>query len=243
MPDLSFNLFQIITIQTVPYKSSQKRDGEYELDATQTVLKIHSKIADLHNNPYNQTEEQIRLAIEELKERQEYEMINNERFGLLHNVHHTQHIHTESGPPTPDDLDNLISRRRKTQYILAHPRAIAAFTRECTNRGIYPATIEFNGREVPSWRGIPILTCNKLQVDDGGFTSMIAIRVGEENQGVVGLYQVGIAEEVEPSLSVRFMGINEKAIISYLITNYFSVAVLVSDALGVLDHVQVDKRL
>ena len=47
-------------------------------------------------------------------------------------------------------------------------------------------------------------------------------------------------EEVEPSLSVRFMGIDQQAIISYLITNYYSVAVLVPDALGVLDNVQVE---
>ena len=68
---------------------------------------------------------------------------------------------------------------------------------------------------------------------------MIAMRVGEEDHGVVGLYQMGIPEEVEPSMSVRYMGIDEKAIISYLISNYFSVAVLVPDALGILDHVEI----
>jgi len=213
---------------------------EYELDASQTILKIHSKVADLHNNPYNQTEEQIRLAIEELKEAQEHEMINNERFGLLHRVDFRQRIHTKSGPPTPDDMDKLLSKRRKTQYILAHPRAIAAFMKECTKQGIYPETIDYNGRKVPSWRGVPILTCNKLKVNNKGLTSIIAMRVGEEDQGVVGLYQTGIPEEVQPSLSVRFMGIDEKAIISYLVTNYYSVAILVPDALGVLDNVEVE---
>ena len=83
-----------------------------------------------------------------------------------------------------------------------------------------------------------MLTCNKLEVTNG-FTSIIAMRVGEKDQGVVGLYQMGIPDEVEPSLSVRFMNIDEKAIISYLLTNYYSVAVLVPDALGVLDNVEV----
>jgi hypothetical protein len=69
---------------------------------------------------------------------------------------------------------------------------------------------------------------------------MIALRTGEEDQGVVGLYQIGLPEEVEPSLSVRYMGINAQAQISYLVTNYFSVAVLVPDALGVLENVEVD---
>jgi CRP-like cAMP-binding protein len=224
------------------YVEYDPKPREYELHAGQTILKIHTKIADLYNNPYNQTEEQVRLTIEELREKQEYDMINDKTFGLLHNVAQSQLIHTETGPPTPDDLDRLLSKRRKTHYILAHPKAISAFLQQCTKRGIYPATVEFNGKEVVAWRGVPILTCGKLLVENGR-TSMIAIRVGEEDQGVVGLYQMGLPDEVEASLSVRYMGIDEKAIISYLITNYYSVAVLVPDALGVLDNVEVGHSL
>jgi CRP-like cAMP-binding protein len=212
---------------------------EYELSTGQTILRIHSKVADLHNSPFNQTEEQVRLTIEELREAQEYEMINNKDFGLLYNADFRQIIQTKTGPPTPDDLDELLSKRRKTQYIFAPSKAIAAFSRECTKRGVYPATVDVNGKEVISWRGCPILTCNKIPVVNGR-TSMIAMRTGEDDQGVVGLYQMGLPEEVEPSLSVRFMGIDEKAIISYLITNYFSVAVLVPDALGILENVEVN---
>jgi Phage capsid-like protein len=65
------------------------------------------------------------------------------------------------------------------------------------------------------------------------------MRTGVEDHGVVGLYQMGLPDEIESSMSVRFMGIDEKAIISYLITNYFSVAVLVPDALGILENVEV----
>ncbi len=99
-------------------------------------------------------------------------------------------------------------------------------------------TVEVDGKETIAWRGVPIFSCNKIPIVDG-LTSILAMRTGEENQGVVGLYQMGIPEEIEPSLSVRYMGIDEKAIISYLITNYFSVAVLVPDALGVLGNVEV----
>ncbi len=42
-----------------------------------------------------------------------------------------------------------------------------------------------------------------------------------------------------PSLSVRLMGIDDKAIASYLISLYFSAAVLTDDALGVLDNVDL----
>jgi Phage capsid-like protein len=37
------------------------------------------------------------------------------------------------------------------------------------------------------------------------------------------------------------MGISEKSIISYLVTTYYSAAVLVPDALGILEDVQVGR--
>jgi hypothetical protein len=56
---------------------------------------------------------------------------------------------------------------------------------------------------------------------------------------VVGLYQTGIPDEYEPGLNVRFMGIDTSAIMSYLVTAYYSAAVLVPDALGVLENVEL----
>ncbi|HTK10950.1 MAG TPA: hypothetical protein VL485_27505, partial [Ktedonobacteraceae bacterium] len=48
-------------------------------------------------------------------------------------------------------------------------------------------------------------------------------------------------DEYQPGLSVRFMGINEKALISYLVSAYYSVAILVPDALGVLENVEIGR--
>ncbi|MQS05491.1 family 2B encapsulin nanocompartment shell protein, partial [Streptomyces alkaliterrae] len=81
---------------------------EYELSVAQTVLRVHSRVADLYNEPMNQVEEQLRLTVEALRERQEYELVNNREFGLLHNADLGQRLHTRTGPPTPDDLDDLI---------------------------------------------------------------------------------------------------------------------------------------
>jgi Type 2A encapsulin shell protein SrpI-like/Cyclic nucleotide-binding domain len=212
---------------------------EYELSVAQTVLRVHTRVADLYNEPMNQTEQQLRLTIEALRERQEHEMVNNPGFGLLHNADYDQRIQTHQGPPTPDDLDELLSRRRKTRFLFAHPRAIAAIGRECTQRGIYPTSVDVHGNAIPAWRGVPIFSCNKIPITDGHTSSIIAMRTGEDDQGVVGLHQTGIPDEYEPSLSVRFMGINEKAIISYLVSAYYSAAVLVPDALGILENVEV----
>jgi hypothetical protein len=212
---------------------------EYQLSVAQTVLRVHTRVADLFNDPMNQVEQQLRLTIEALRERQEHEMVNNREFGLLHNCDLKERIRTRTGPPTPDDMDELMSRRTKPQYFFAHPRAIAAFGRECTRRGVYPGTADVNGHSLPSWRGLPIFPCSKIPISDSGTTSIMVMRTGEDDRGVVGLHQTGIPDEYQPSLSVRFMGISEKAIMSYLVSAYYSVAVLVPDALGVLEDVEI----
>ncbi|MFD8481246.1 family 2B encapsulin nanocompartment shell protein [Kitasatospora sp. NPDC059673] len=211
---------------------------EYELSVAQTVLRVHSRVADLYNKPMDQTEHQLRLTIEALRERQEHELVNNPEFGLLTNAEYSQRIQTHSGPPTPDDMDELLCRRRSTKFYLAHPKAIAAFGRECNRRGLYPETVQVDGRTVPTWRGVPIFTCNKIPVVNGS-TSILAMRVGDDNQGVVGLRPGKLPDEVEPGLNVRFMGIDEKAVISYLVSAYYSAAILVPDAIGVLENVDV----
>ncbi|SDH51613.1 Cyclic nucleotide-binding domain-containing protein [Actinokineospora alba] len=212
---------------------------EYELSVAQTVLRVHSRVADLYNDPMNQVEHQLRLTIEALRERQEYELVNNRDFGLLHNADLRQRIHTRAGAPGPDDLDELLSRRRRSNFFLAHPRAIAAFGRECTKLGLYPSTVEVQGRQLQAWRGVPLLPCDKIPISPTNTTSILVMRTGESDQGVIGLHQTGIPDEYQPGLSVRFAGINEKAIISYLVSAYYSAAVLVPDALGVLENVQI----
>ncbi|MER5770503.1 family 2B encapsulin nanocompartment shell protein [Streptomyces sp. NPDC001985] len=214
---------------------------EYELSVAQTVLKVHSRVADLYNQPMNQTEQQLRLTVEALRERQEDELVNNREFGLLANCDYSQRLQPHDGAPTPDDMDELLSRRRGSRLFLAHPRAIAAFGRECNRRGLVPESVDVGGSHVPAWRGVPIFPCNKIPVTEARTTSIICMRTGESDQGVVGLQQAGIPDEIEPSLSVRFMGIDEQAIISYLVTAYYSAAVLVPDALGVLENVEVSR--
>lgn len=214
---------------------------EYELSIAQTVLRIHTRVADLYNQPMNQTEHQLRLTVEALKERQEHELVNHREFGLLHNCEYDQRLQPHDGVPGPDDMDELLSRRRGTRLFLAHPRAIAAFGRELNRRGLVPETTDIGGNRIPTWRGVPIFPCNKIPVSEARTSSIIAMRTGEEDQGVVGLRQSGIPDEIEPSLSVRFMGVNEQAVISYLVTAYYSAAVLVPDALGVLENVEIGR--
>jgi CRP-like cAMP-binding protein len=218
------------------YESSPR---EYELSVAQTVLRVHTRVADLYNDPMDQVQQQLRLTIEALRERQEHEIVNNPGFGLMHNADFGQRIHTRGGPPTPDDMDELLATVwKEPTFFLAHPRAIAAFGRECSARGIYPASVDMNGHHIPAWRGIPMFPCGKIPVTDRHASSILLMRAGEDKQGVIGLRQTGIPDEYEPGLNVRFMGISEKGIISYLVSAYYSAAILVPDALGVLENVE-----
>jgi len=177
--------------------------------------------------------------VEALRERQEHELVNNADFGLLHNADLSQRIHTRTGPPTPDDMDELLCRRRKTRLFLAHPRAIAAFGRECSKRGLYPQPVDVGGRAVHTWRGVPVLPCAKIPVTGSGTTAILAMRTGEDDAGVIGLRRTGLEDEHEPGLNVRFRGIDAKGILTYLVSAYYSAAVLVPDALGVLENVEI----
>ena len=220
---------------------------EYSLSSVQTVVRVHTRVSDLYNGPYDQLEEQMRLTIEGIKERQEWELINNQKFGLLHSTDPAMRISTRYGAPTPDDLDELLALAwKKPAFFLAHPKAIDAFERECTWRGVPPVTMNLFGTPVIAWRGIPLVPCDKLEVKSRyqsnqwfGTTNILLLRVGEADQGVVGLHQAGIPGEVSPSLSARLMGLDSLGVASYLLTLYFSCAVLTDDALGVLENVEV----
>jgi hypothetical protein len=206
-----------------------------------TVLDVQTRVSDLYSHPIDQIQEQLRLLIEKVKEKQEYELVNNAEYGLLNNIAPSQKISTRKGRPTPDDLDELITKVwKEPAFFLAHPKAIAAFGRECTRRGVPPPTASLFGSQFLTWRGLPLVPSDKLSINEDGKTNILLLRTGEKKQGVTGLFQPGVPGEVAPSLSVRFMGINRKAIASYLISLYCSAAVLTEDAIAVLENVEVD---
>jgi CRP-like cAMP-binding protein len=234
---------------TIPetYINYEENPREYLLNTLQTVVRVHTRITDLLNNPYNQLEQQIRLSIESIKERQEWELVNNRNYGLLASVDPAYRISTRNGSPTPDDFDELLSLVwKKPSFFLAHPRAIAAFERECTWRGVPPVTANVFGVPVILWRGVPVIPSDKLEIRGkyltsrgAGTTSIILVRTGEQEQGVVGLHQTGISGEIAPSLSARLMSFDKYAVASYLLTKYFSLASLTDDAIAVLENVEV----
>ena len=219
----------------------EEKPREYFLNAVSTKLNIHTRVSDLYSSPHDQIKEQLRLTIETIKEHQESELINNPDYGLLASVADSQRILPLTGAPTPDDLDELLTKVwKEPAFFLTHPLAIAAFGRECTRRGVPPPTVSLFGAQFLTWRGIPLIPSDKVPVADGK-SKILLIRVGEKRQGVVGLFQPGLPGEQNPGLSVRLMGIDQNAIASYLISLYCSLAVLTDDAIALLDDVEVNK--
>ena len=229
---------------TETYPDYEEQPSEYMLNLIQTILRLNTNVTDIFNSPIDQKSEQMRLTIEAMREQQEWEMINNPEFGLLNSVMPDMRVHARRGAPMPDDLDELLTRVwKKPAFFLAHPRAIAAFGRECTRRGVPPVIVHIMGSPFITWRGVPIVPCDKMQINGrghGGLTDILLMRVGETEQGVVGLHQPGIPDESDiPSLSIKLGCIDNRGIASYILSLYFSVAVLTGDALARLDNVEV----
>ncbi|MDR2051545.1 MAG: hypothetical protein LBQ63_07245 [Deltaproteobacteria bacterium] len=229
------------------YIEYETKPREYRLNSISTIINVDTKVSDVYSSPFDQTREQISLAVESLKERQESQIINNDDYGLLKNVADSQRVQPREGRPMPDDLDELLTKVwKEPSFFLAHPRAIAAFGRECTRRGVPPATLNLAGGVFISWRGVPIIPTDKLFVDGlknpkarTGKSNILLVRTGEARRGVIGLYQAGLPGEQSRGLSVRFRGIDDNGVASYLLSLYCSAAVLAADALAVLENVDV----
>src|SRR5450631_2610711 len=218
----------------------EENPREYILNSVSTILDVHTRVSDLYSRPHDQIKEQLRLTIEAIKEHQEAELIISANYGLLANCADSQRFPTLAGPPTPDDLDQLIAKVwKEPAFFLTHPDAIAAFGRECTRRGVPPPTTTMFGSPFLTWRGLPLVPSDKLGIDATGKTNILLLRTGEKKQGVVGLFQPGLPGEQTPGLSIRFMGIDRNSIASYLVSLYCSAAVLAEEALGVLENVEV----
>src|SRR5205807_1104827 len=97
-------------------------------------------------------------------------------------------------------LDELLALVwKKPAFFLAHPRVIAAFGRECTRRGVPPPTLTLGGSPFLTWRGLPIVPTNKLATRFSPLGRLVSdillIRVGEQEQGVIGLHHAGLRLE------------------------------------------------
>ena len=176
----------------------------------QTVLRVHSRVADLYNEPMNQTEQQLRLTVEALRERQEHELVNNRGFGLLHNADYEPADHTRTRPADPGRPGRTALPAARHRLLLAHPRAIAAIGRECTRRGALPGDRRHRRQPDPHLAGRAHLP---LQQDPGhrrGAPPSSPCAPVRRTRASSACTRPACPDEIEPSLSVRFMGVDAR---------------------------------
>jgi hypothetical protein len=241
------------TVLPASYANFDPHPRTVSLEPIQAVVKIHTLVPALYSNNFDQLQEQIDITADYIYEMEENLLFNHATFGLLKNVSPPFRL-TVEGPPTPDVLDDMLSRVWIEPDLFAmHPEALQDFHARASALGIGVDAVERCGGRFSAWRGIPILPTNKLhliskpaeevagrrfeQVDrvrGQATTHVVLMRTGEEKQGVVGLYEANNkGSNRYPQISVDFMGISDDAVASYLMTMYQAAAVLTPDALCV----------
>ncbi|MFT8439611.1 cyclic nucleotide-binding domain-containing protein, partial [Acetobacter fabarum] len=70
----------------------QDHPREYYIHSIQTVLRTHTRITDLYSNEFDQLREQVRVVIDVIREREEWELLNNPEFGLLNETAIAQRV-------------------------------------------------------------------------------------------------------------------------------------------------------
>lgn len=221
---------------------------EVALETIQTVVKVHKRIPTLYSDQHDQRQQQLLLASEYIKETKENLIFNHPDYGLVNSVADAYGVEV-GGPPTPDVLDDLLSRGWKAPDVfVAHPEVVEVFHRELSARGLTSESVQIFGATFSSWRGLPIIPTNKLHLyakdaklsedelqerQPGKSESIILlVRVGEAKQGVVSLFAEGTGEGGPlPGIEVERMYTGDEAVESYLLTTYSAVAVLTASAL------------
>ena len=169
----------------------RRHPKEIFLNAVAAIVDVHTRVSDLYSSPYDQIGEQLRLTIETVKERQESELINNPDYGMFASVADSQRISTLTGPPSPDDLDVLITRCGRN-------RRSSSPTRK--DRGLRPG-VHAARRAAADGEPVRVAVPDLARPADhpvgqgpleDGKTKFLLLRTGEKRQGVVGLFQPGL---------------------------------------------------
>ena len=145
---------------------------------------------------------------------------------------------TRKGPPTPDDLDELSPRLEGAGVL---PRAPARHRRlRARVHASRRAAADGHALRlaVPHLARPPAHPVRQAAADASGSPRSCSCARARRSRASSACSSREFPGEVEPSLSVRFMGIDRRAA-SYLVSLYCSLAVLTEDALGVLEDVEV----
>ena len=238
------NLSFLAQFEEPPYPDNYpnfiENSTENQLDIIQATITLNTKNND--ENYSQQLDEQLEIVAKKMEDREEWEIINNKKYGLLNNISAAMSCDAQLKPLTPDNFDDLLSLVwNKPSFFLANPKAIAVFAKECTHNSIVLETVEMFGASFITWRGVPIIPSNNMVVNNNSgiqSTSILLMRIGEKEKGVVGLYKGNSNLYKTSNLTIEpIVDANEDIISKYKITRHFSVFILALDAIAVLRNV------
>jgi hypothetical protein len=99
---------------------------EYILTSVASILRIGTRVSDLYSKPYDQIEQQLRLGMESIKEKQEDLLVNSEDYGLLHNIDPASVSTRAAAFPHRTTWMSSCKGVERASFFLAPPAAIAA---------------------------------------------------------------------------------------------------------------------
>ncbi|XWV26861.1 hypothetical protein QJ857_gp0189 [Tupanvirus soda lake] len=206
---------------------------EIEIIPIETIVKVPSKVYDALNYPHNQMNQQIRLTIENIYEQQEKFFINNSQTGLITYCTkngRAKEYETHIDPNMLDDLLGMVWNR--PTFYLMHPAALVEFCKSCNAQGLNTGSMELFGYQFVTWRGLPIVTSDKIPYEKGTRTFAFLIRSGENDMGVIQLYNISPTKSGHPGVFVETSMTDNLGSVNTRVTLYTNVAVLSSEAIG-----------
>ena len=241
--------FRINKVQSITNISHQINDSEYgvivqdsvgiqdkpieiELETIESIIMIPSKIYDVMNYPHNQTNIQIKHTIDNILEKQENLFINGQN-GFIKYCTDNNRLFKYAIKASPDILDELMGYVwNKPTFYLMHPRSLVDFCKSCNTLGLGTGNMELFGYQFVTWRGIPIITSNKIpnQEEIGSF--IFLIRTGFDDDGVVQIRNGNKTDSGHPGIFIENSKTDNCGAVNTRISLYTNVAVLSNQSIA-----------
>lgn len=245
--------FRINKVHSITKISHQMNDDEYgiilhdnvgiqdkpqqiELVTIESMIRIPSKIYDVMNYPHNQTNVQLKHTIDNIMEQQENYFINGKNGFVKYCTDNNRLLEYEStiNPNILDDLLGLVYN--KPTFYLMHPKTLVEFCKSCNSMGLNTGNMELFGYQFITWRGLPIITCNKIPYtsDNGSYKGsyVFLLRTGFDDDGVVQLRNANKNKYGYPGIFIEKSKTDNCGTVSTRISLYTNVAVLSNEAIA-----------
>lgn len=211
----------------------QQKPTEIELVNIETLIKVPSKIHDVMNYPHNQLVNQLRLTVENIRETQENYFINNPDTGLISQCAKKSRIIRYNDVVSPNVLDDLLALVwNKPSFYLMHPRILADFCKSCNSLGLNTGSSEYLGYQFVTWRGLPIITSDKIPLSAGTLTNIFLIRTGFDDSGVVQLHNITPTKSGYPGIFIETSATDQFGTVNTRVSLYTNIAILSDESIA-----------